>query len=218
MFKKLLIIFLLAIVGGFAAGFYYWRQFAAVPYWYKNQSTNIKNERLEITNQIQRSSDSGNNLTLQLNREDLNQLLAKKISENSQSSQLLQSAKSIKANLDNDTLEIGGVFNPSEISEDSLDETQKAILDKTIQTFPQLKDLDIYVGIVGQPKFENGRLTLDKDSKLKVGKLTFSIDEIAPKFGLSPDKLDRYLEQELAKLNIQGIQIENDKMMIKMSQ
>ncbi|AFY79686.1 MAG: hypothetical protein IGR93_14445 [Hydrococcus sp. C42_A2020_068] len=208
MFKKLLIIFLLAIVGGFAAGFYYWRQFAAEPDWYKTQNINTKNEHLEITSQI----------PLQLNREDVNQLLAKKISENSQSSQLLQSAKSIKANLENDTLEIGGVFNPSEISEDSLDETQKAILDKTIQTFPQLKDLNIYVGIVGQPKFENGRLTLDKDSKLKVGNLTFSIDEIAPKFGLSPDKLDRYLEQELAKLNIQGIQVENDKMMIKISQ
>jgi hypothetical protein len=218
MFKKLLILFLVAIVGGFAAGFYYWRQFAAVPDWYKTQNTNTKNERLEITSQIQRSPDSNNNLTLQLNREDLNQLLAKKISESSQSSQLLQSAKSIKANLENNTLEIGGVFNPSEIPEDSLDETQKAILDKTIQTFPQLKDLDIYVGVVGQPKVENGRLTLDKDSKLKVGKLTFSIDEIAPKFGLSPDRLGRYLEQELAKLNIQGIQVENDKMTIKMSQ
>jgi hypothetical protein len=206
MFKKLLILFSIALVGGFIAGFYYWQQFTSLPEWYQGQDSNPINQNKQTEQQKQKAN------------EEINQLLVQQISEKSQSSQLLRSAKSIQAHLENNQLEIGGVFNPSEIPVGSLDETQQFILDKAIQTFPQLQDLDIYVGIIGQPKVENGRLILDDNSKLRVGKLTFTVDEIAQRFGLAPDKLQQYLELEIAKLNLQGVKINDDTMTLEISQ
>jgi hypothetical protein len=217
MFKKLLILLSIAIVGGFATGFYYWRQFTTLPDWYQSQESEQMIAQIKQNSDEQKSS-TGKDITLQLNREDINRILVKKVAENSQYSHLLRSAKSIQANLENNTLEIGGVFNPSQIPQESLDETQKAILDQTLQNFPQLKNLDIYVGVVSQPKVENGRLILDKNSTLKIGKLSFTIDEFASKFGIAPEKLQQYLEVEVAQLNIQGLKIDNDKMTIEISQ
>lgn len=205
--KKLLILFSVVIIGGFFAGFHYWREFTSVPDWYLSQGSNSRQES--------EKNDEAIANQLQLDSQDINQILIQKISENTQYNKLLQSAKSIKAHLENNTLEIGGVFNPSEIPEENLDETQKAILEKTIQTFPQLKDVDIYVGLIGQPKIENERLIFDKDSKLKIGKLTLPANELALRFGISTEELQQYLDKQIAKLNIQGIQIDGDKITIK---
>lgn len=217
MIKKLLIVSSIVIVTSFAAGFYYWQQVTGLPNWYQSQNNNTGQLDQKQKTNIQ-VTGTNNNATIQLDRDDINQLLQKKIAEHSQSSQLLRSAKAIQANLDNNTLEVGGVFNASELSEENLDETQKVILEKTLQSFPQLKNIDIYVGLVGQPKIENGRLVLDKDSKLKVGKLSFTLDEFAKKFGLSTEQLQRYLNLEIAQLNIQELRLENDKMTIEIIQ
>jgi hypothetical protein len=205
--KKLLILFCVAIIGGFLGGFHFWRGFTSVPNWYRNQASN--------TIQTSEKMESAIANHIQLDSEDIDRLLSQKLSENTQYSKLLQSAKSIRAHLENNTLEIGGVFNPSEIPEENLDETQKAILEKTLQTFPQLKDVDIYVGLVGQPKIENGRLSFDKDSKLRVGKLTLPVNDLAPRFGISTEELQQYLDKQIAKLNIQGIKIDGDTMTIE---
>jgi hypothetical protein len=202
--KKLLIFFLIAIIGGFLGGFHFWRGFTSIPNWYRIQSSNT-------TQASDRNNEAIAN-QLQLNNQDINRLLSQKISENTQYSKLLRSAKSIEAHLENNTLEIGGVFNPSEIPSENLDATQKVILEKTLQTFPQLKNVDIYVGLVGQPKIENGRLSFDKDRKLKVGKLTLPVNELAPRFGISTEELQQYLDRQIAKLNLQGIQLDGDTM------
>lgn len=218
MLKKLLILVSIAIVGGFAAGFYYWRQVTGLPDWYQSQKNTTEQIESEKQTTNIKVTGTNNNATLQLDREDINRLLEKKISENSQDNQLLRSVKSIQANLDKNTLEVGGVFNASEISEENLDEIQKVILAKTLQSFPQLKTIDIYVGLVGQPKIENGRFILDKDSKLKVGKLSFTLDEFAQKFGLSTEQLQQYINLEIAQLNIHELKLNNDKITIGISQ
>jgi hypothetical protein len=204
--KKILILFSVAIIGGFFGGFHFWRGFTSVPNWYRNQASN--------TIQVNKKTNEAIANKIQLDSEDINQILSQKISENTQYIKLLRSAKSIKAHLENNTLEIGGVFNPSEIPEENLDETQKVILEKTLQTFPQLKNVDIYVGLVGQPKMENDRLSFDKDSKLKVGKLTLPVNELAPRFGISTEELRQYLDRQIAKLNIQGIKLDGDKITV----
>jgi cell division protein YceG involved in septum cleavage len=201
MFKRLLILFTVVIIASFLAGFYYWRQFSSIPTWYQNKQENAT--------QIKEKKRKSN---------DINKILTEKIIERSQSSQILRSAKSIKANLDRDKLEIGGVFNPSEIPQEKLDETQKAIMNKAITTFPQLKNLDIYVGLVSQLKLKNGHLVQDENNQLKVGKLSFTVDELAKRFGFSADKLHQYIDSEVAKLDLQNIAIDNDTIPLEISQ
>jgi hypothetical protein len=194
MLKKLLILFVAVIVGigSFATGFYFLRQLISVPDWYYGRDRSIQQTSTTTTT------------------EDINRLIIREISEKSESSHILRAAKSIKANITTNQLEIGGVFNPSEIPAGSLDETQQTIVDKAIGTFPQLKNIDIYVGIVGTPKIENDRLGFGENSSLKVGKLTFPVSEFAQRFGLSPEQFQQYLDLEIAKLDIQGININQD--------
>lgn len=219
--KRLILLVLMAIIGGFLAGFHSWRNLAAVPTWYriKTPDRSLETNQIEepVKQQIYQPLSTGNNLTVRLSDRDVNQILLERVTENSKNSNLLKFAKSIRANLQNNSLEIGGIFNPSEISIESLDELPKTMLEKTLKTFPQLKNLSFYVGLVGQPKLENGQIKFDKNSKLKIGKLSFALDTVAKKFGISTQDLQQYLDLEVAKLNIQTIKIDDDTMTLEIS-
>jgi hypothetical protein len=222
MAKRLILLFSIAIVGGFLAGFHSWRQIAAVPSWYRIQKSDryleIALVEGKVKQQLYQPISTGNNLTIELSKKDVNQILLDRVIENSKNSNLLKFAKSIRANLTNNSLEIGGIFNPSEISAESLDELPKTMLEKTLKIFPQLKNLSFYVGLVGQPKIENGQIKFDANSKLKIGKLSFAIDTVAKKFGIPTEDLQQYLDLEVAKLNIQEIKIDNDTMTVEIGQ
>jgi hypothetical protein len=222
MAKRLILLLSIAIVGGFLAGFHSWRQIAAVPTWYRTQKpyqySEINQMEGTVKQQLYQPLSTGNNLTIQLSNEDVNQILLDRVTKNSQNSNLLKFAKSIRANLQNNSLEIGGIFNPSEISAESLDELPKNMLEKTLKTFPQLKNLSFYIGLVGQPKIENGQIKFDTNSKLKIGKLSFAIATVAKKFGISTQELQQYLDLEVAKLNIQDIKIDDDTMTVEIAQ
>jgi hypothetical protein len=161
-------------------------------------------------------SNTSNDFEVKLNREDINQLVEASLAENSQQRQLLKSAKAIETNLDKNQVEIGAVVNPSEIPQTSLSTKERAILDKVLQTFPQFKDREIYLAIAGKPQVENGKLILDRDSIIKVGNLKFTLEEIAQRFGLPPDKVKQHLQLNLNHLNLKDIKINDREVILKM--
>ncbi|MDJ0900561.1 MAG: hypothetical protein QNJ55_17300 [Xenococcus sp. MO_188.B8] len=234
MLRKFVIILSLLLVGGAAYAYHYWLQLTKVPEWYQsenpsiNQAIDIKDisalqaAQSQITDKIQRqiqqsSSESNSSVDIKLDEQEINQLLIAKVAENSNQRKILQVAKSIQTKIKDDMIEIGAAIAPSQIPTESLTKSQQKILEQAFTIFPQLKNQDVYIGIQGQPRVENGRLIFDSNSKIKVGNVSLDINELSQRMGLSPKKLRQQLELEINQLNIQGVDLNANEVIFRVA-
>ena len=232
MLRKFVIILSLLLVGGTAYAYHYWLQLTKVPEWYQsenpsiNQAIDIKDisalqaAQSQITDKIQQqiqqsSSESNSSVDIKLDEQEINQLLIAKVAENSNQRKILRVAKSIQTKIKDDTIEIGAAISPSQIPTESLTKSQQKILEQALTIFPKLKNQDVYIGIQGQPRVENGRLIFDSNSKIKVGNVSLDINELSQRMGLSPEKFRQQLELEINQLNVQDVDLNGNEVIFR---
>ena len=232
MVRKLIIISSLLLVGGTAYTYHYWLQLTKVPEWYQsenpsiNQAIDIKDisalqaAQSQITDKIQRqiqqsNSEPNSSVDIKLDEQEINQLLITKVAENSNQRKILQVAKSIQTKIKDDMIEIGAAISPAQIPKESLTKSQQKILEQAFTIFPQLKNQDVYIGIQGQPRVENGRLIFDSNSNIKVGNVSLDINELSQRMGLSPEKFRQQLELEINQLNVQDVDLNGNEVIFR---
>lgn len=233
MLKKISLFLLFFAVGGFALGYYYWKQFVQVPQWYAEQqlSSSSSSDAIaspslvdlqakkakvmqNVEQQIDQQSDRSK-VEVQFDRQDLNDLIVTSIAENPQGQKLLQATRGIQTNIDPDKLEIGAIVNPQALSDTALKKSEKAALGRVMQEFPGLSDREVYIGIESQPRIENGRIQIDDNARIKVGNLSFTVREISDKLGISPDKVLEKINQNLDFIDASEVQLEEDGLRVK---
>ncbi|HEY9729682.1 MAG TPA: hypothetical protein V6D50_24805, partial [Chroococcales cyanobacterium] len=114
-------------------------------------------------------------------------------------------------------IESGTVVNLSGLPKNQLDEKQNAAIEKLVNTFPPLKDRDVYVGISGKPLVENGQLEWDDNTKIKLGNLSLSINELAQRLDVSPETLKQELNlsSQIGKLRVSELELKGDRVLLK---
>ena len=211
MVKKIGFMLLILFLGGSALLIYYWRQLTRLPTWYASAPSErlnfeppdqkaaeeakdalirrIKTEKVQqSTVETSRSPEHPPEhppIEVELTAEEFNTLVA----TDSTARAFLQFAKGFKTTIDDGKLESGIVINLADVPTENLDEQRQAILHQAIQTFPGLDDQDVYLGIEGQPRVEDGQLQWDQNTHIKVGGLSLSLGETAHQLGLSPEEL-----------------------------
>lgn len=242
MFKKLLIAIAFLGVGILGVTYYYWRQATSLPTWYQGQSsdpqkylqpselpspktdqTNIMaatkqtiQKKVQTTIQQQGNIQPQQDIKVTLKTQDFNQLIQSEIS-NKLRSRSRETLPNIQANIEKNNLEIGTVINTNKLENLELPRQQQAMIERVVTKFPQIKDQDIYVGIEGKPKLKNGQLTLPNNSQVKIGKLTFTLSEIAQKLGVSTERLQQGLDLDINSLNLRDLQLTNDEVILKVN-
>lgn len=233
MLKKIgiFLIFLL-VLSGFLA-YYYWQKATTLPDWYRedlagktveNESSIETPRNREIESQIlaqinsSKSSQKSGEFEVEIAPEDLSELLVQKLAQNSTSKQLLESSRAIKTQIKGERLEVGGIVNTADLQKASLPENYRALLGRALETFPQLEERDIYLGIEGIPQVKNGQLLLLKEGRIKLGNLSFPIEEIGQNLGLPPGQIQQYLEVRLDRLNIRDLRLDERGITVKVSQ
>ncbi|MFM7572698.1 MAG: hypothetical protein ACKO4S_06105 [Snowella sp.] len=243
MFKKLLIGIIFLGTGGAGIAYYLWTQATALPSWFQGQSSDpqsfaqppqltlpstdvtpaIASTKQKIQQKVQTAiQNQGMNqipedIAVSLNAQDFNQLLQAEISNQLQSRKISPVLPQIQANLANNNLELGTVINPVKLKTLDLPRRQQAMVARVVSKFPQLKDQDIYVGIEGKPKLENGQLTLPNNSQVRIGNLTFSLSEVAQKLGVPRDRLQQSLNLNIDELNLQDLQFKDNEVILKVN-
>ena len=103
---------------------------------------------------------------------------------------------------------MGTIIDTSRLPQLGLGEQQQQAIEKFLDSVPQLQNRDIHLAIEGKLEAKNGKIILGKDSKIKVGKLDFSINEIAQKLGVSEDQLQQELSFNLENTKVDNINID----------
>lgn len=184
--------------------------------------SNPKNAQSETLNEFNsdaypEESSNSKNVELELNNQEVNTLVMTKVAQDSRFSSLITSTPGLNTTIQDGILEIGTVINLANLSQNKLSEREIAALDKAMTTLPFLEKQKIYVAISGQPKIEDGKVKLDKTTKIKLGNLSLSVPELAQRLGISQRKIEQnlHLSLQLKNLTVNEIEITDDKALIK---
>ena len=214
MFKKLMIVVILAIAGVAGVAYYYWQQATSLPSWYQKSAENITKIQ-ELPPAIIDKKTGGQ---VKLDGEQLNQFIGHKLAQDSKLRQVLPSTKAIHSDIKDGKLQIGAVVNTSKLLETNLSAQERVVVDQLIQKIPQLQNRDIYVGVQGTPQLKDGKLVLGKDSQIKVGNLSFTPAQIAARLNLPVERVEQELALNVQKLNLKDIKLNQGEMELKFKQ
>ncbi|MDY7013786.1 MAG: hypothetical protein SVX43_09375 [Cyanobacteriota bacterium] len=228
MLKKLGIFLVLTVAGGLVLGYYYWRQLTRVPQWYvarENQSApalenpedfaHLHANKSEIVQKVDRQLRDRNAEAI-LNEQEVNHLIVTRIAEKPEGQKLLTVVRGINTNIDKDKLEIGAVVNPQNFKDSPrLNESEKKALTRAIEKFPLLENREIYVGLESKPQIQEGRIKIDKNAKLEIGELSFTLQEVADRFGVSAEQLVEKINQNLDVLPASEVQFEENELLLR---
>ncbi|MBC6419327.1 MAG: hypothetical protein GDA44_11395 [Prochloron sp. SP5CPC1] len=231
MVKKIIgILFFAGIgVGSFAIS-YYGSQLTALPTRYEGNKTKSKQRVLyfkdaeteEVTAKIQRQVEEQlevqqDFVKVQLQEQELNELLINNIAQKTSSTEILEAATIVKPKINADEIEIGAIVNTSQLSLDNMKTHEKNFIQRAIATFPAVQERDVYIGVEGKLRAENGRLQFDNNANIKLGNVKLTIKEIADILGVPPEKIRRRLDLEMNKLNINEVELGGKGVTLKVS-
>lgn len=220
--KKIVIVLSVAIAAPLLIAYYYWQQATKLPEWYTANETispqinpaelepgnsaeqlelEIPQEMLEKDNQASTEASSGN-VEVKLDEKELNDLLVSKISKDVANGEFSQAVKGSNTTIRNGKVESGAVLSISDIPVDQLEASEKEALQKAIATFPNLKNKEVYVGIEGKPKAENGQLAFDDNTNIKLGNLSFTVLELSNRLGVPKERVEEAINLDLKELNV----------------
>jgi hypothetical protein len=105
-----------------------------------------------------------------------------------------------RAVFEDDALEIGVILDLQQLPVDRLKPRDRARYERAIANFPGIMERDIWVGVHDEPLRVGGFLALSPGAKVRVGKLTYSLDGAAERLGMTGMELRLEVNRELRRL------------------
>jgi hypothetical protein len=105
---------------------------------------------------------------------------------------LPRGVQSIKTQVWENNIRSGALVNLSEMDTTSPGR-QSELVQKLLVVMPQLQGRKVFLGISGQLVEKNNQRQLSADSKLAIGKVEFSLDEVANRMSVQRGDLDRMI-------------------------
>ncbi|NCJ05402.1 hypothetical protein GS597_02505 [Synechococcales cyanobacterium C] len=239
MIKRILVIGLVLAAGAGVGAIAAWQQATHLPGWYTQtegtatdpdiailtaeqlqQPEEVQQIRLNFNRTVENAFNQGESASNQppqvrLNAQEFNQLLVAALPESAASEEVYSAIKGIETQIKQDRLKSGAVVNMGELPLEQLPERYQQMAKGVFSTFPALKNREVYVGIEGQPRLENGRLVLDDQTRIKVGNISLSQQEVSRRLGLSPAELNRLLTLNVGNLQVQDLEFSGNTAILK---
>lgn len=229
--KRGLLVVLAVVVGGAAvagaAAAYYWQRATAIPTWYVSGTANsdlaanvssgssLLQNKLAIEDNVRYLSDRQIEITF--TETELNQLIQQELSQTPETASLLESTQGLKANIEDDQLQAGVVVNPAELPIQDLPAETQDSLQQALDSLPFATNRELYIGITGNPRIENGQLVLGDDTRLQVGNVQLSTADVARMLGLSPAQLTEQINTALSQtgITLESLELGNDQVILR---
>ncbi len=233
--KKIAIkLILLSLIATVVSIGYVWQQATELPDEYieaigSNQDKQLS-PPLQSSQITERATISKNKLTAPLDRaqvgqkvavklsdRDLNNLVVDKLAAGQINNQVPIGIKGINTNIKDGKIHTGALVNLGQLAAEGQSDRRMTALSKITTQLPFLKDRDVYVGIVGKPVVEGSRIEFDEDTQIKVGNMNFTISQLAESLGVPPEKIQQALNLQLQNKNLKvdRIDLENNQLGIE---
>lgn len=232
--KKILFkLLLLGLIGAVGGAYYVWHEATQVPEEYTEavatNNTSTPNLPLQPSQIIQQATASkqkieqpiarakpGQKVAIELTDRDLTNITVANLAVSQSNKQIPSGISGVNTTIKDGKIQTGALVNIDRLARDSEPGTQTAALSKLTEKLPFLKDRDVYIGIVGKPIVKEGRIKLGNDTQIKIGKVTFTVTQLAQNLGVSEAKIQQAIELKLQQqsLKVDRINLDNNKFSI----
>ncbi len=229
-FKSLAVILIVG-VGGL---YYVWQEAIKVPDDYiketadnklKTQTSALQSSQINAQAAVSKQkiittieqAQAGQKIDIKLSDRDLNNLVIAKLATSQPNKQIPSGVKGVKTNIKDGKIHIGALVNLAQLAASGAPGSQTSALTKLTDKLTFLKDRDVFIGIVGKPIVEGGKVKFSEDTEIKVGGMNFTISQLADTLGVSPDKIQQMIDLQLQQKNfkIDQVNIGNKGLSIK---
>ncbi|MGB7414973.1 MAG: hypothetical protein WA902_12265, partial [Thermosynechococcaceae cyanobacterium] len=152
---------------------------------------------------------------VRLDAHTFNEFVVSSIPANQQTNAILPAVKGINAEIKDQKLKVRLVVNTAEIPLKELPKESRSQLEQTLNTFPFLKNKEIYLGVVGQPRLKNGQVVLGKQTKVQVGGLTMNLADASQRIGIPVETLEQKINLQLGQLKVEDIDFTDNAAVLK---
>ncbi|QUS60681.1 hypothetical protein IQE94_00380 [Synechocystis sp. PCC 7339] len=212
MLKKIFILLVLLAIAGAGLGYYFWRRATQIPTWFEAETStpsiatpaNFLQEKIRREVAQENNGDRQEPVRVTLTEKELGQVLQGEVGRQLK----MESVPRLQTQIRGESLEVGTVLDPQILTNAQLSPGQQRIVDQVLPLLPS-QNQPFYVGIEGAPQLEAGQLIMTKNSRIKIGELSFSVGDVAQRLNIPPEKLNQLLQVNLEELNLQGLQIED---------
>jgi hypothetical protein len=169
------------------------------------------------TSGAQVSRDGLGRIQVEVSEAEINQLVQKAIADHAHRSPLLANANDFSLRVRNGTIEGGASMRLSDIPTERLGERERSAIEGVTRVIPGLGNREIYVGVAGRPRAENGVVILGDDLTLKLGRLNLPFSQISNQLGVPVESLEREINRELQSkgIQIQDIEFVGDRVILR---
>lgn len=190
MLKKLLIVLALLLVAAVGVIIYLWMQVTALPEWYDPEAPEaVAQEGAPYGWKPVAGEGDG---AVELRGFHKKTPLVK-----GKAAKAIRASRAVRKG---ERMEAGVVIDTSEVPRDDLSERDRDVLERALK-LPGVEGRDVYVGVEDKPILKDGVPTLSPDAKLRVGNVTYSINDAAARLGMDASKLRAELNRKLQQIN-----------------
>jgi len=207
----IVVLVILAVVIG--TGYYFYSQVSYVPEWYETSDPQKTEHIIQSADAVsqQVENEIKSKKTTQINPDQLTSMILsnarKKLPFNPQ-----KAIKGIQTKITKENLAVEAVIDVKKIPQNQIPKQARGYFDQFVQMIPGDAFENLYVKIEGKPVIKNGQLGFDENATVQIGKVNYSIREMAAQFA-ADKKFQNYIP--LSSLPFSDIQIEDGYLNIK---
>jgi hypothetical protein len=227
--KGFLILILALLLGTAAVLFYFWEQATQLPSWYRTDATGAidlsqrsqlqqlrQDLETKIANRVAQTP-IGEPVEVELDQDELGNLFASELTRKTGKTPLAKAVKGINTTVEHGRVESGAVLNLADVPVEQLPPREQSAVNQIIAAFPTLATQSLYVGVVGKPTVQNGRVKLNDNFLIKLGGLSFTPAELAKRLGVSETTVREQInvQLQLGKLQVSDVELVSDRAVIR---
>ncbi|AIE73788.1 MULTISPECIES: hypothetical protein [unclassified Synechocystis] len=219
MLKKILIFLVLSAIAGVGVSYYFWQRATRIPAWFEAEKSSLPMSVPEdllqekIHQEVAQAGDRQKPIEVTLTEKELGQVLQTKVGNQLSHG---QSVPRIQTRIKEERLEVGTVLDPEMLNNSQLSPDQQRIIDRVLPLLPN-QNQPFYIGIEGNPQVQQGQLLLAENSRIKIGDLSFSVDDVAQRLNIPREKLNGLLQINVNDLDLEDLQIQDGTMRLQVN-
>jgi hypothetical protein len=136
-------------------------------------------------------------INVTLNQGQIRQIIGEDRELSEKNRAFLESTQGVRANINQDQLQLGAVVSVSDLPLDVLDSQKRRLAEKVLQSNPALRSRSVYVSLDSNYEIENGQIQINGNTQVSVGNMRFSLQEISQRSGVSQSQIERLINQQL---------------------
>lgn len=238
MLKKIGLVAFLLLLGGGGWFAYTWQQVTQLPDWYSSEQTGAPSEPSILLSsqvddlseldhlafQLQQKVDraliadpSGRQPTplVKLTAQELNQFVVTALPSQALNPKVLAAVKAMRTEIKDSQVTTGVILDTAILPMEQLPPEYRLAVKGLLQSFPVLQDKEIYIGIEGQPRLQQGKVLLGENARLVIGKMRFAYADIRDRMQIPSTALDKSVTLQLGQLQIEDLDFQDRLVVLK---